>query len=125
MFANSESYLVIKQLFVLDEPETGEFLEALERLEGDELVDEDVGHPQAVHELHVDGQPVGVELVPPGDQSVLGPHDPEVHAQGHGELLVVDLEHVQNLGTETIFQSNSTDCYFAFDKKMAIKKKKP
>ena len=51
------THQVVEDLCLLDDPEAGQLLEALERVEGDEVVDVHVGDPQLPQEVDVDRQP--------------------------------------------------------------------
>lgn len=85
--------LIVKELFFIHDPEASQFLETFQRTEGDQVVDEYVGHPQVLHELHVNGQPLNLRLLLDYHPFLI-PMDAEVHVQVHREFLVVYPQHV-------------------------------
>ena len=98
-----EPNLIVKEIPVFHNPKPRELLEAVESREGVEVVDKDVRDPEVLHELEVDGQPVGgreVAALGRNLHPILGPLDAEVHREADGELLVVNPQDVEHLGGE-------------------------
>jgi len=94
-FTNKQrSYLIVVDFFPLHNPDTGQLLENVESCERPQIVDEDVGNPEVIEKLQVDGSPLALGHRVVRGQAGLLPTDGEVHRQSHAELFVVDLQSI-------------------------------
>lgn len=93
-------YLIVKKILFIDDPEAGQLFQAVQRLEGGQVVDEYVGHPQVAHKVEIDWKPRylgGVGLCHRENEPLFLPMDAKVHVKAHGELFVVHSEDIEHL----------------------------